>query len=423
MKLITKITLLSLPLSMGAEAASDFITDSSATVLLHNYYMDRDYKDSENAALKSELREWAQGITLDFKSGYTEGPIGFGIDLHSMNGIKLDSSPDRAGTQLIPVNSEGRSEDAFSILGGSAKVRYKETKINAGRMVLNTPIAYSSPGRLLPQTFQGATIQSDDIQNLSLMGGYLDKIRYRNSTNYDELLVTSVNGRFNTASSSALSYAGAKYKVTPEFTASYYHATLNDIYQQDYVWLVHQTPVGPGNLKTDFRWVRSSEDGAARGGKVDNDNYGVVFRYSLGGHMFSTGYMGLYGDTAQPYISGSEPSPTVEGAIATDFLNAKEQTWQVRWDYDFAAQGIPGLTAMVWHLRGNNIELPQRMGGSDLYERESQVQVAYAVQSGPLKGLGVKVRHAWYRNNFTQAATFRDNNDLRVNIFYTLKLW
>ncbi|MBK4999682.1 OprD family porin [Pseudomonas sp. S31] len=419
----TGLLLSSLPFSLVAQAQSAFFTESSASVLLHNYYMDRDYKDPANPALKRELREWAQGVTLDFKSGYTEGPIGFGLDLHSMTGIKLDSSPDRAGTQLLPLDSKGRAEDDYSNFGGVAKARYAKSKLNHGRMVLTLPVAYSSPGRLLPQMFQGTTFQSEDIDNLTLLGGYLDRIKFRDSSNYEHIRVTAQNGRFRDVDSSGFSYVGAKYNVAPNLTASYYHATLNDIYRQDYIWLVHDTPLGPGSLKTDFRWVGSREDGAANAGKVDNDNYGVVFRYSLGGHTFSTGYMALFGDTAQPYMGRSEPSPTVEGAIATDFLNAKERTWQIRYDYNFAAVGIPGLTAMLWHMRGDNIELPERMGGRGLYERESQAQVAYVIQSGPLQGLGFKVRHAWYRNDFTQAATFRDNNDLRVNILYTWKLW
>lgn len=413
----------SLPMSFAAQAQTSFITDSSASVLLHNYYFDRDYKDPANPALKRELREWAQGVTLDFKSGYTEGPVGFGLDLTSMTGLKLDSSRSRAGTQLLPLDSQGRAEDSFSSFGGVAKVRFAQSKLNTGRMVLTLPIAFSSPGRLLPQTFQGTTFQSDDFDRLTLMGGYLDRIKFRDSSNYENIRVTAQNGRFLDVDSSGFSYVGAKYKVAPNLTASYYHATLNDIYRQDYLWLVHDLPLGPGSLKTDFRWVKSGEDGSANAGNVDNDNLGVVFRYALGGHTFSTGYMALFGDTAQPYMGRSEPSPTVEGAIATDFLNAKERTWQVRWDYNFAVQGIPGLTAMLWHMRGDNIELPERMGGRGLYERESQAQVAYVIQSGPLQGLGVKVRHAWYRNDFTQAATFRDNNDLRVNIVYSWKLW
>ena len=417
------VLLTTLPFSFAAQAENTFFSDSSASVLFHNYYMDRSFKDTDNPALKRELREWAQGITLDLKSGFTEGPLGFGLDLSSMTGIKLDSSPDRSGTQLLPLDSKGRAEDDFSSLGGVAKMRYEKSKLNYGRMVLTLPVAFSSPGRLLPQTFQGTTFQSEDFENLTLMGGYLDRIKFRDSSNYENIRVTAQNGRFLDVDSSGFTYAGAKYNVAPNLTASYYHATLNDIYRQDYLWLVHDFELGPGKLKTDFRWVRSAEDGAANAGKVDNDNYGVVFRYSLGGHTFSTGYMGLFGDTAQPYMGRSEPSPTVEGAISTDFLNAKERTWQIRYDYNFTAVGVPGLTAMIWHMRGDNIELPERMGGSGLYERESQAQVTYVIQSGPLQGLGFKVRHSWYRNNFTQAASFRDNNDLRVNILYTWKLW
>ena len=38
------------------------------------------------------------------------------------------------------------------------------------------------------------------------------------------------------------------------------------------------------------------------------------------------------------------------------FGRAGERTWQARYSYDFAKVGVPGLTAGVVYLRGDNID-------------------------------------------------------------------
>jgi hypothetical protein len=42
---------------------------------------------------------------------------------------------------------------------------------------------------------------------------------------------------------------------------------------------------------------------------------------------------------------------------------------------------------------------------------------------GSLKGISVRLRNSMYRNDFSSAATFRDDNETRINIDYTLSLW
>jgi hypothetical protein len=111
-----------------------------------------------------------------------------------------------------------------------------------------------------------------------------------------------------------------------------------------------------------------------------------------------------------------------DGTLSADFVNPKERTWVARYDYNFAAVGLPGLTGMVRYLRGTNIDLPQ-LGGSDLTESSKDLELAYVIQSGPAKGLGLRLRNAFYRNEQSSASTFRSDNETRINIDYTLKVW
>ncbi|VTP96549.1 putative porin [Pseudomonas aeruginosa] len=68
--------------------AEGFLEDSRASLALRNFYMNRDFRDGAGRA-KSE--EWAQGFLFDYRSGYTEGTLGVGLDLLGKLGVRLDS--------------------------------------------------------------------------------------------------------------------------------------------------------------------------------------------------------------------------------------------------------------------------------------------------------------------------------------------
>jgi hypothetical protein len=155
---------------------------------------------------------------------------------------------------------------------------------------------------------------------------------------------------------------------------------------------------------------------------VDNRNLSALFGYRLGGHKFSLGYMHSSGETATPYISGTELMGMSELTMSSDFLNAKERTWQAIYDYDFAASGLPGLKGRLRYVRGDNIELAA-FNAEDRKEREFQMELGYVIQSGPLKNVGLMARKSIYRNDFPSGAAFRDENQTRFLVLYTVALW
>lgn len=408
-------------LSMGPALASGFIDDSHADLVMRNYYFDRNYV---NATPQAAAREWAQGFILNLRSGYTEGPVGFGLDAQGLLGVRLDSSRARTGTGLLPYNATTREPaDEYSELGLTAKVRASRSELQLGTISTFLPIAFASPTRLLPQTFRGAYLKSQEIDQLTLHVGWLDRINLRDSTDYQKMSVGSPNGRFNgAAESNRFMFIGGDYAWSPHLTLKYYHAELAQLYRKDFYGLVDNRPVGPGSLKSDFRLFVTGEDGAAKAGTVDNRNAALMLTYSLGAHKFGAGYMQLTGKTGMPYLFGTEPLVITEGTLSSEFLNPKERSWQVRYDYNFAATGAPGLNGMLRYVSGDNIELA-RFGGSNLSESEKDIEVSYVLQSGPLKDLSLRLRNAWYRNDFTAQASHRDDNELRGNIDYTWKLW
>ena len=88
-------------------ASAAFVEDSKASIDLRNFYMNRDFRSGTG---QSKAEEWAQGFMLKMESGYTEGPIGFGVDAIGLLGVKLDSSPDRVGTGILQSDRDAPNQ-------------------------------------------------------------------------------------------------------------------------------------------------------------------------------------------------------------------------------------------------------------------------------------------------------------------------
>ncbi|WP_122456496.1 OprD family porin [Pseudomonas viridiflava] len=401
--------------------AEGLVADSHGTLTLRNYYMDRDYKDD---GAKTAAREWAQGFMMNVESGFTPGKLGFGLDARALVGMKLDSSPDRSGTELLPVSArDGRAADEYSRLGLTGKMRFSQTTIKTGDVSIFLPFAFASPSRLLPQTFRGTTLSSKELEGLTFNAGYIERVNKRDSSNYQPLAIASPNRRFNgAATSSHMAYAGGDYQLSRQLSLRAYHAEVDDLYTQNTLALLHQLPLGDGTLTTDLRSFFSRDTGSAKAGEVDNQNLSALVGYKLGGHSVSLGYMHSGGDTATPYLSGTELMGLSELTMSSDFLNAKERTWQAIYDYDFTAVGIVGLRSRLRYVRGDNIELAA-LNADDRKEREFQMELGYVIQSGPLKNVSLLARKSIYRNDFPAGAAFRDENQTRFVVQYALPLW
>ncbi|HHG5368168.1 TPA: OprD family outer membrane porin [Pseudomonas aeruginosa] len=406
--------------SAHADAAG-FAEDSKASITLRNYYMDRDFKDDGS---KSAAREWAQGIIGRIESGFTEGNVGFGLDAAVYGGIKLDSSPDRTGTELLPVSARtGRAADDYSRFAVTGKLRFDETEVRAGDLLIYLPSLFSSPTRLLPQTFRGVYVQSKEVEGLTLHAGYLDRINRRNSSNYEAMGVASPNRRFDPrASTSHVSFAGGDYQLDEHWLLKAYQTEVADLYAQTYLGFLHTRPLAQGSFTVDVRTFFSEEAGSAKAGPVDNRNLALQLGYALGNHRLSLGYMRLSGDTATPYISGSEGLVISELAMSSDFVNPDERVWLGSYQYDFTGTGMPGLTSRIQYADGEGITLAP-FNASGLRERELQLELRYVVQSGPFAGVALRARQSIYRNDFPQGAAMRDENQFRLLVDYNLALW
>lgn len=405
MKQIHRMAALLAISSVPGMASAEFVGDSTGSLELRNFYFNRDFRQ-DNARDKAE--EWAQGFLLRMQSGYTEGTVGVGIDALGMAGFQLDSGDGTAGSGLLPADRSGGSQSEYSKLDVTAKFKASNSTLRVGSLAFRSPIASSNDSRLLPASFRGALLNVQEIDKLTLQGGKIDRIKANASTDYTEMSANRIGGN-----SDSFSFAGGDYKLTPELSLGLHYGKLEDIYQQYYGTLVHLMPLGEGqSFKTDLRFAKSREDGNFR--NIDNQAMGAMFTYTLGGHAIGAGYQRMSGDDPFPYIASSDPY-LVNFVQINDFANTEERSWQARYDYNFAAIGIPGLTFMTRYISGDNVQLSS---GNDGKEWERNMDLGYVLQSGPLKNLGLKWRNATVRSNFGN-----DLDENRLILSYSLALW
>ncbi|BBT41719.1 OprD family porin [Pseudomonas putida] len=397
------------PLSQAA-----FFEDSTATFETRNMYFNRDFRDGTSSQ-QSKRDEWAQGFMLNFESGYTDGTVGFGLDALGMLGIKLDSSPDRTDTGLLPTHDDGKAADEYSKLGLTGKIKVSNTELKVGTLIPELPTLQPNDGRILPQTFEGGLLTSKELKGLTFTGGRLEKAKDRNDTNWEDLALNNKNGRFGgTFSADNFDLAGLDYQFTDRITGSYHFAELDDIYRQHFIGMVATQPWGPGTFGADLRLAVSDDAGQAKAGNIDNTTVNGMLSYALGGHKVSAAYQHLSGDSAFPYVDGADPY-LVNFVQINDFAGADERSWQARYDYNFAALGIPGLTFMTRYISGDNVS---RADGGEGKEWERNTEFKYVVQSGPLKDVAVRLRNATFRSNFA-----RDADEVRLLVSYSVALW
>lgn len=401
-------------LPMAAAGASDFIDDSKLKLQLRNVYFNENFRDEHGLSArsartaKSERTEWAQGFLLDFQSGFTPGTIGFGVDALGLLGVKLDSGRGRSGTGLLPVHDDGRAADEFASAGAAAKVKLAKTTLKYGTLLPKTPVLIYNDARLLPQTYEGGQVTSTDIENLTLTGGHLDRFKLRDSTDSVSIVPDGYSGD----KGGDFNYAGGDYKLGKNTRLSYFYGELENFYRQNFAGIQHDLPLGPGVLTGDLRYFNSHDAGRAYASKIDNDMLSGQLSYAVAGHTFGGGYQQLSGDAGLPYISGATVYSFSNVGIGK-FIEEDEKTWMLSYGYDFAPMGMPGLTFMTRYLKGND-------GKSDtnIKESERDTELAYLVQSGTFKGVGVKLRNYVYRSDFARG---RDSN--RIYFTYDIALW
>lgn len=435
---------LALAVALGVLAqqagAAGFVEDSKLSLSSRTMYFDNDNREGAN-----DNRESGQGFKLDYLSGFTQGTVGFGVDVQALYGIHLDGGrghhPDNSS--FFPSDSDGSAVHDWARIGGNAKARFSKTEAHFGSALAPAlPILVSNDGRLLPQTFEGGTITSKEIDGLTINAGQLTHAMGRASSNGTGLSVAGA-----TEDSNKFRYGGADWKVTKDLTLQYYYSNLEDFYKQHFLGLVHVYPISENqSFKTDLRYFDSSSDGkngdagyrfnnnggyAKNAGEVDNKTWSAMFTYTLGGHSLMLGHQQISDDggfvwlnqgnvvdgNGRPEGNAGSSFYLFTDSMINQFARAGENTTFGQYAYDFARLGVPGLKASVAYLRGDDVRNTNGNGTFTEWERDARID--YVIQQGTFKGLGTSLRHGVYRGSGGNSSADQDQTRLIFNYTYS----
>jgi len=401
---------MALGMPVTAQETEGFIDGTSATLNLRNFYFNRNFVNP--AFPQSKAEEWTQSFIFNVQSGYTEGTIGFGVDALGLLAVKLDGGGGTYGTGLLPRGTDGKPADSFGRLAVAGKARFSETELRLGEWPIVVPVLRSDDGRSLTQTFQGGMITSKEISNLTLYGGQMRKNSPRDDASMEDMIYRdSLNGI--TATSDRFNFAGGEYAFGEKSKVGLWHARLEDIYEQSYVQLLHFHPINDNlALSANLNYFTGKDEGSARAGELDNKTFSGMFGLHVGASTFYVGLQKIGGDNGWMRVNGTSGASLVNDSFNSAYENAKERSWQIRHDYNFASLGIPGLTLMNRYISGDNIHTNTIDDGKE-WGRESEL--AYTVQSGALKNLNIKWRNSSMRRDSSFSLNEFDENRLIFN--------
>ena len=379
-----------LALASAQSESKGLVEDSSLNILNRNLYFNRDFQNNAPGT-KSKVEEWGHGVIATFESGFTQGPVGFGVDAFGLVGLKLDSSPSRAGTGLFPLDSDGRAQDDYSEAGGVVKARFSSTTLKYGEQFVGLPVFATDDSRLLPESATGFLLTSSELAGLELNAGHFTALNAQAQTGEDSLGLKRAD------------FIGGTYSFNEGLSATLYFSDVKDAFEKIYGNLNYNLGLGEDqSVALDFNIYQTDydEEYTGTGQEEDNTIWSLSAAYTLNAHSFMLAYqksIGGFDGIGYDYgIDGGGAVFLANSVQRSDFNSEDEQSWQARYDLDMASWGVPGLSFMARYVHGSDAKTDTTDNGK---EWERDIQLKYVFQAGPAKDLSLRVRQATYRSS------------------------
>lgn len=401
-----------LALANAQSEARGLMEDSTFEIFNRNLYFNRDFQNNTSGQSKQE--EWAHGITATFESGFTPGLVGFGFDAYGQLGLKLDSSPSRAGSGLLPRGSDGYAEDEYAEAGAAIKARFSSSVLKYGQQIVAVPVFATDDSRLLPETATGFLLTSNELEGLVINAGHFTALNAQAQTGHDSVGLPSAN------------FIGGTYSVDDNLSVSLYYSEVDQYWDKLYANLNYSLALANEQaLNFDFNIYRTDYDATytETGDDEGNTIWSLAATYSLGAHSFMLAYqksIGGFDGIGYDYgVDGGGAVYLANSVQRSDFNAQDENSWQARYDLDLAAVGLNGFKFMTRYIYGDDADVGTTDNGK---EWERDIELRYVVPEGPAKDLSFRLRQATYRSSDGVYYGSPSIDEVRVIIEYPLSI-
>jgi len=384
-----------------------FFRDTKLNLNVRTFYFYRDKYDDRNS------EAWALGGALSYQSGWFLDRFSVGSVLYTSQ--KLFGPDDRDGTLLLKPGQE--SYTVFGQLYGRAKL-FEDNFLNIYRYEYNTPYINKNDNRMTPNTFEGYTFNGayggkDDAPGFRYGGGYITKIKERNS---DRFVWMSEDAGADVKRGVFVGGGNVSYKGFTFGAINYYSDDIINIFYTEGSYKLKVADRLGFLFSAQFSDQRSTGNDSLKGYSFATNQVGMKSDISYAGAMLTLGYTHTSrgADMQNPW-SGYPGYTSVQ---VQDFNRAGEDAFMGKASYDFKHLGLEGVTAYALFVHGWNRVDPSTKA-SVANENEFNADVQWRPQWKFLKGLWFRMRYALVHQYESPNNTM---NDFRVIVNYDFPL-
>ena len=370
-----------------------FFRDSLLQFVARTYYLTRDNFDG------SKSQAWATGGWVAYRSGLI-GDV-FGVHAAFYTSQPIFAPIDEGGTKLLapPQNSIGVLGQIYG------RVQLGDQEIRGGRQLVDTPLINPQDNRMVPNTFEGATLVSlpDKDRNYDYSVGYLWTIKQRDSNDFipmsDALTGSDV---FNHGAA----FAMIKYRPVAGLSLTAMDYNVQDVVNTAFAQAEYdlRQPKGVPNWIFGANVIGQRSIGAnlLTGSAFETNQASAKAQMAYAGWTLFVA--GSATGSGSKIFSQYGTKPNYTDMQQASFDNANEKAIGGSVAYDFGMAGLPGLSAGAWYTRGwdaintaTNLAIPNR--------DELDLWIQYRPTDGPLKGFRLKTQYSnlWQQGNVRDA--------------------
>jgi hypothetical protein len=382
-----------------------FFRESLLQYVVRTYDLTRDNSDG------SKSQGWAAGGWLAFRSGLI-GDM-FGVHLAGYTSQPIFAPADEGGTKLLAPG-----QNSIGVLGQVyGRVQIGDQEIRGGRQLVDTPLINPQDNRMVPNTFEGATLVSlpDKDRNYDYSVGYLWTMKQRDSNDFipmsDALAGTDV---FNHGAA----FGMIKYRPLSGFSLVAMDYNVQDMVNTAFGQVEYdfKQPKGVPNWIIGANVISQQSIGANLLTGTPFETYQASTKVQMAYAGFTLFVAGSITGDESSIFSPYGTKPNYTDMQQASFDNANEKAVGASIAYDFGSAGLSGLSTGAWYTQGwgaintsTNVAIPDR--------RELDLWIQYRPTEGPLKGFRFKTQYA----NLWQQGNVRDTQpEFRFIVDYTV---
>ncbi len=373
-----------------------FIDDSVYDLRPRTYYRYADFDDGTKA------EALATGGSLGFETGRYKDIMAIGIAGYTSQ--KLYGPDSRDGTGLLQPG-----QDSYSVLGEAyLDLGLEPVNITLGLQLLDLPYLNSNDVRMTPNSFEAYNIVYNGFEQLQLAAGYINQIRFRNSSDYRSMseqagAIGSDEGMFA---------AGFHYKLTEDFNVGVVNFYTPDTFNTFYLETNETRSVFDWfTVNVAFQFTSQDSVGDELVGDFSNQHYGLKCINTFGPFTaaFASTYTSSSGNIRKPWGG----SPSFNSIMLADFDRAEETSIGASLSYDFDG---PYLDPFSANIKWGYGDTPDNGSNASPDQRELDLNLEYA----PPNYDKLKIRLRYARRDAIGDIDGRDIRDFRVIINYAV---